>query len=159
LGFGWRMSSWPSPADFLIQFVYMFFIITWKFCSKFWARVSGRLVQPNSNYIPCCVSVGGIGSHLIVMPTCGRCSVTCFNYVLTIDYFLNVSNNLRDSDVMQLQFICESTKASHCAWSTQHSHCCTQAVSGDPQVVIKALHFIMDDLWLLFFSEGFLKLK
>ncbi len=40
LGFGWRMSSWPSPADFLKQFMYMFFIITWKFCSKLLARVS-----------------------------------------------------------------------------------------------------------------------
>jgi hypothetical protein len=72
-------------------------------------------MQLNSNYTSCCVSVGGIGSCLNVMPTCGLCSVTCFNYVLTIYYFLNVSNNLGGSDVMQLQFICESTKASHCA--------------------------------------------
>jgi len=117
------MSSWPSPADFLIQFVYMFFIITWKFCSKLLARVSTfsllvDLCSPTVityHAIPCCVSVGGIGSYLNVMPTCGLCSVTCFNYVLTIDYFLNLSNNIGGSDVMQLQFICESTKASHCA--------------------------------------------
>jgi hypothetical protein len=51
--------------------VYMFFIITWNFFSKLLARVStfsllvDLCMQPNSNHIPCCVSVGGIGSYLM----------------------------------------------------------------------------------------------